>query len=202
MFDSGLTVANFITDLKSEVDISQEIGNSTILRWVSSLEQLLYSDIILFEKYEDVTSLISSNLLYFSDLDVQSWERYPEFDDILKVFCNGVELTKSGPIAGVQFYTDKQIYVDNNAGGLEIFPFETPEKVEVIWRNKPAIKSDTTDDIMVPYEWIEMVYAKLRGECYKLANDDQLAAKWLNDYNNQLESFKVWIAEHRKRFGE
>ena len=203
MYNSGITVGTFITDLKSEVDISQEIGSSTILRWVSSLEQLLYSDIILFEKYEDVTSIVDSQgHLYFSDLNVQSWEKYPDFDDILKVFCDGVELTKSGQIAGVQFYTDKQIYVDNNSDGLEIFPFETPEKVEVMWRNKPAIKSDTTEEIMVPYEWIEMVYAKLRGECYKLANDDVLAAKWLNDYNNQLESFKIWIAEHRKRFGE
>jgi hypothetical protein len=47
-----------------------------------------------------------------------------------------------------------------------------------------------------------MVLARIRGEVYKLAGDDDNAAKWLNDYNTQLESFKLWASERQKWFGE
>jgi hypothetical protein len=46
-----------------------------------------------------------------------------------------------------------------------------------------------------------MVAAKMRGEAYKIANEDGLAAKWLADYNAQLESFKVWAADRNHRYG-
>jgi len=201
MFNSGMTVANFITALNSEVDISQTISDSTILRWVSSLEQLLYDDIIRFEKGQDVTDDLDNDAFLFSDLDIGANEQAPDFGDVLKVFCDGVELTKSGPIAGFQFHTDKQIYCETS-GGIKIYPFDSPAEVYVMWRVKPKIKTATSEYIYMPYEWIDLVFAKLRGECYKLANDDSQAAKWLADYNAQLESFKVWVEEHQKRFGE
>ena len=58
-----------------------------------------------------------------------------------------------------------------------------------------------TDNVMVPLEFIDLVKAKLRGEAYKLANEDVLSAKWLNDYNILLENFKMWISEKNSNFG-
>ena len=54
---------------------------------------------------------------------------------------------------------------------------------------------------MLPVEFIDLVKAKLRGEAYKLANEDNHAAKWLNDYNTLLETFKAWIADKSANFG-
>ena len=54
---------------------------------------------------------------------------------------------------------------------------------------------------MLPPELIDLAKAKLRGEAYKLANEDGLAAKWLNDYNVLLETFKVWIQSKAPAFG-
>ena len=56
-------------------------------------------------------------------------------------------------------------------------------------------------NVMVPLEFIDLVKAKLRGEAYKLANEDDIAAKWLNDYNILLETFKAWISEKSSNFG-
>jgi hypothetical protein len=73
---------------------------------------------------------------------------------------------------------------------------------------KPALVTVTSHgnisegvNVMVPIEFIDLVKSKLRGEAYKLANEDALAAKWLNDYNTLLETFRAWITEKASNFG-
>jgi hypothetical protein len=51
-------------------------------------------------------------------------------------------------------------------------------------------------------EWLDLLAARMRGEAYKVANEDGLAGKWMNDYNMQLESFKIWAAKRNERYGE
>ena len=43
--------------------------------------------------------------------------------------------------------------------------------------------------------------AELRGEAYKLCNEDAVAAKWLNDYNALLDSFRQWLVLRQPNFG-
>lgn len=57
------------------------------------------------------------------------------------------------------------------------------------------------DAVPLPYEFVELVRCKLRGEAYKLINDDALAAKWIGEYNTLLENFKVYIASHGSMYG-
>ena len=63
---------------------------------------------------------------------------------------------------------------------------------------------DTIDEdaiVMLPYEFLDLVKARLRGEAYKLANEDDTAAKWLNDYNVLLENFKNWLTRRNPTLG-
>ena len=62
-------------------------------------------------------------------------------------------------------------------------------------------KGSSVQDIPLPVEFIELAKCKLRGEGYKLMNDDGQAAKWLNEYNMLLENFKAYIYSHGSRFG-
>ena len=55
---------------------------------------------------------------------------------------------------------------------------------------------------MLPYEFLDMVKAKLRGEAYKIANENSIAANWLNDYNAILMDFRAWVETKRASFGE
>lgn len=73
-----------------------------------------------------------------------------------------------------------------------------PKLIEIT-TNTPSIADTFT--VRLPLEFIDMAKAKLRGEAYKLANEDVLAAKWLNDYNVLLESFKAWVQTKEPRFG-
>ena len=81
------------------------------------------------------------------------------------------------------------------------------EKLKIIYFVRPALKTvDTNDNIssenvMLPVEFIDLAKAKLRGEAYKVANEDSIAAKWLNDYNVLLETFKAWISGKQSEFG-
>lgn len=64
--------------------------------------------------------------------------------------------------------------------------------------------AEQTEDertVPLPYEFTELVRCKLRGEAYKLINDDALAAKWIGEYNTLLENFKVYISTHGSMYG-
>ena len=41
-----------------------------------------------------------------------------------------------------------------------------------------------------------MVKAKIRGDMYNIANDDDLAGKWYGTYNARLEDFKAWVIQN------
>ncbi len=201
MYDSGLKVSDIIPMLESEVDINPFLNYEYISRWISSLEQLIYTDII-----KDYRSAIVPLDIDQFDLDAivpPDGCRYVTFDDIVKVYYDTDELVRCSPIAAHQFSGEKPIYWHEGNVFYAKLLRDGVSELHVIYKARPEIKvGDSDDAVKVPYEWLEMVLSKVRGEAYKIAGDDAQAAKWLNDYNTQLESFKVWVAERQKWFGE
>ncbi len=202
MFISKYWVSDVIEELKNEVDIAVEIPDITYLSWINSLHQLLYTEIIKEQKKVVLTSSLQSPV-DISKIDIDDeMEEQPRFEDIYAVYTNnGTQLMKSTLASGVIF--PNTFYKDNNKMGYNTKP--TPESITIIYIVRPKI-FNTTDEIewcsiYLPDEFIDLVKAKLRGEAYKLANEDELSAKWLNDYNVLLENFKAWIAEKSPDFG-
>ena len=199
MFDSGISVKKLIDGLQSEVDIALEIPDETYIEWLNSLQQLLYTEIIKEQKKTTIQGTIL-NPVSLSLILTDYRENAPVFEDIYAIYADGIQLIKSTLASGVLF--PNTFYKNNNKIGYHTqIP---PRDMTIIHIVKPALVTvEEYEDmnVMIPIEFIDLVKAKLRGEAYKLANEDNLSAKWLNDYNILLETFKAWITEKSSNFG-
>ena len=203
MFDSGISAKSLIEELKeTEVDIALEIPDKTYAEWLNSLQQLLYTEVIKEQKKVTITGILQSPIK-LSAICVETKENTPRFEDIHAIYADGIQLIKSTVASGVIFRDT--FYKDNNNIGYNTK--KAPTELTIVYIVKPALVTTTSHgnindvNIMLPVEFIDLVKAKLRGEAYKLANEDNLAAKWLNDYNTLLETFKAWIADKSANFG-
>lgn len=204
MFDSGILVKDLIDELKNtEVDIALDIPNATYVSWLNSLQRLLYTEVIKEQRKLNL-SVGNSTTVPLTNIVVNSnEEELPRFEDVYTIYTKeGTQLIKttlaSGSIFSNCFYKD----------GTDIGFNATPDtsQLTVVYIVRPALinvntyETDNTH-VMLPVEFIELAKSKLRGEAYKLVNEDGIAAKWLNDYNVLLETFKAWIATKSANFG-
>ena len=205
MFDSGISLSSVIEQLKDEVDIAYPITNKQYVEWANSLEQLLYSEIIQEQKEWIYEYLEEDNPIELDSInDIHSDEAPVSFEDIYTIYADHVQLTKVN-IASAKIFPNVFYKVDNNLG----FSLVDTEDVvlRIIYFVRPKLKTVSENDevgegnIMLPAQFIDLMKAKLRGEAYKLANEDNLAAKWINDYNVLMETFKAWIANKSSNFG-
>lgn len=199
MFDSGIKASVLIEQIRDEADIAIPIADENYVSWLNALEQLLYTEIIQEQGKIELADALSS-IIDIDTLDVSSGENAMRFEDIHAVYADNTQLIKSTVSSGVIF-PDTYYKIGNNIG-LNLK--KDPEKLKIIYFVKPELK--TTDNIsaknvMVPIEFIDLVKAKLRGEAYKVANEDSIAAKWINDYNILLETFKAWLSGKQAAFG-
>ena len=198
MFNSGIKVTDLIKQINSEADIALDIPNESYVQWLNSLQQLLYTEVIKEQKKVVLEPPFDSSLIEMSDF-AESGENDPIFEDIHAVYSGEIQLIKSTVASGVIFpytyfkFTNKLGFNTTVEKNITIIYFVKPELI-----NPKAIGESK---VMLPIEFIDLATAKLRGEAYKLANEDALAAKWLNDYNVHLETFKAWIVSKSANFG-
>lgn len=205
MYDSGVTAKAFIETLDEEVDIALEVPYASKLRWLSAVEQFVYTEVL--KEYVRSTVDISqctTDVIPLALLPVPAMAAPVQYDDIIRVYGEeGQDITKSSPVAGYEF-PEKDLYYMAANGDLVLSTRLEQAEITVIYRLRPAVKvSGETDTLHValPVEYLDMAGAKIRGEAYKIANEDGLAAKWLADYNQQVENFKIWAATRNERYG-
>lgn len=195
MFNSGKSVSELITELRDEVDIALEIPTSTYLLWLNSIEQLCYSEFI--KEQREIKVLNPTTPIVIGDLTVSEEEAPIRFEDIYAVYADDVQLMKTTLASGTIF--PDTFYKHNDYLGTNI-PCQTRE-LKIIYIARPKVKTAEEGNVMMPIEFIDLVKAKMRGETYKLVNEDEIAGKWLNDYNMMLENFKAWCSNRSSRFG-
>ena len=208
MFDSVISVKDLVEELRNEVDVALDIPATTYVQWLNSLQQVLYTEVIKEQK-KTVLKTSSNDKISISSISVGNDENRPRFEDIYAIYADNVQLIKSTPASGVIF--PNTFYKDNNDIGYHTA--NVPDEFTIVYIVKPSlydvVENDDGDynivagntNVMVPIEFIDLVKAKLRGEAYKLANEAELSAMWLNDYNILLETFKAWIADKSPNFG-
>lgn len=205
MYHSGVLVNNFIESLKDEADISLEIPEAAWYRWLNTVEQFVYTEVL-----KDYVSAEISLEDYPSDVVSLSLLPVPEdasavcFDDVIRVYGeNGTEIPKGGASSAYEF-PEKSLFYGNGQTALVLSTPEEQVRIGVVYRLRPVLKSAENGaslEVALPPEYLDMAAAKMRGEAYKLANEDSLAAKWLQDFNQQVENFKVWAMSRNERFG-
>jgi hypothetical protein len=203
MYSAGITAKALIEDIEKEADIAISVPTTSYIRWLNALEQLLYSEFI---KEQRVASLdVIDGIVDLSDIETSEYEDSVKADDVISVLSGINEFIKCTPMAFELFNGDVDGYYTVIDGDkIKVYDPSDSGEVKIVYKARPAPKTAenyAAAMVALPIEFIELVAAKLRGEAYKLANEDELSAKWLNDYNVQLENFKVWIAERTKAYG-
>lgn len=213
MFDSKVKASDLIRIIKGEVDAAPSLPDDVYLRFIDETEQLLYSEII---KEIHVISVNAQDggtypLVRGKDftralsLPCQSGEKDADdirFEDIHAVFAGGTQLIKAA--ATGRRFPDSYYKIGNDLY-VKCDSISEDEPIEIYYYIRPALKSrkgGADDNINIPTEWLPIISSKLRGEAYKLVNEDYAAAKWLNDYNYLLEGFKTYMAKRASEFGE
>lgn len=192
MYDCGITAKAFIETVQGEADISAVIPEASWLRWINTVEQFLYAEIL--------AEYVRVEIPYAEKIPLASIGEGVTYDDIVSVYGDDVELDRAGVIAGTA--VERPMYWTDYEGNVILRPVDVPSQVFVVYRLRPTIKKTGAETIRIPVEWLDLLAARMRGEAYKVANEDGLAGKWMNDYNMQLESFKIWAAKRNERYGE
>ncbi len=226
MFDSGIPVLKFVSDIKKETDIIYPVPNSVYTDTINLVQQLLYSELICEEgiisldtaEGEDagVEPVPNDNNPSVSVFEVSvpnapAGQDKVRFEDIKRVYFNGTELMRSS-LYGCRLFGNA--YAKSASGGLVTVSADQrivnaaggSGRANIIYIKRPELlrtegNSIIGGNIMLPAEFTDMLKAKVRGEVYKLVNEDAAAAKWLADYNSLLETFKQWILSKAPHFG-
>ncbi len=199
MFDSNVNAETLVTEILNEADVAPEISKEPLISHLCALEQLMYSEIVR-EQGEIEISDFAGDVISLLEVEVPNGERNLAFENIHAVFADDTQLIKTTALSGTVF-SDVYFKISGNLG-LNLK--NKPSTIRIVYFVAPALKTSENYaeyNVMLPVEFIELARAKLRAEAYKLANEDELCAKWLNDYNVLLEDLKMWIASKRPEFG-
>ena len=215
MFDSGISAGSLISELKDEIDVAIPISNKSYVESLNSLEQLLYTEIIKEQKEYMLTMVF--NVVALDEIAVASDEKVVTAEDVHAVYLfivpkrflqlKKTTLATSKFIKNSWFIKDRYDIAIEPSDSVEIDHDLIGNNTKVVYFVRPALKTVNSSDVvgsgnvMLPVEFIDLAKAKLRADAYKIANEDSLAAKWMNDYNILLETFKEWIERKRPHFG-
>lgn len=200
MYDSGITAASLIAIVKAEADISVVVTDASYYRWLNEVEQMLYTEII--KELKVATISTPSSPVAMTEIAPAASESQAIVEDVIKIYADGNELSKASVISSVSLSGYARLwYKSGNTIGYSLPGSATADALTVIYYIRPKIKTGA-ENINLPVEFIELVACRLRGEAYKLANDDGMAAKWLNDYNGYVEQFKAWMKAKNIIYGE
>lgn len=207
MFDSGIKASDLISQLNGEVDIAYPIPDESYIMWLNALEQLLYTELIQ-EQAEAEVELVYSERENTAGFTVYNTEvlinllppSNMRFEDIHAVYADDTQLIKS-TVASGEIFPDTYYKAGDK---IVLNTKKEPGIIKFIYFVRPELKTTANYsalNVMIPVEFIDLAKAKLRGEAYKAANEDGLAAKWINDYNVLLETFKAWLSGKQPEFG-
>lgn len=204
MYDSGYAAEKLAEEIENETNMTYPVTRQSYLNWINLCEQMLYSDIIREEAIDEVPYTEVLPLL-----DVRC--DHPCMDAVHPDDVRGVYLSVDGKRHELEYITQEHYlrglggaYAYTKSGDTLRFrrpTANTDGTLLLLHTVRPAPKrlnaGKITGTILLPCEFVELVRCRLRGEKYRLMNEDSQCAKWINEYNSHLETFKEYIEARR-----
>lgn len=196
MYDSAITAESFVELVASTVNIGCTLPDDFYLDVLSRLEQLLYSEYIREERLLFADAIDGE--IDLSQAQVPMGERDPRADDVFAVYFGDRPLRRirlsEAYLLDPELGQESFYKSDDAKISLCLSEEAEVDDVAVFYYAAPRLKTGDgrCDNVALPFEFLPLAEAKLRGEAYKLADDDAAAAKWLAEYNSLVASFAAW----------
>ncbi len=192
MYESSMSAAQLIALARDGVDIAPDIGDEYYLLWLNALESLLYSGVVRCTRSAECA--VEDGRVDLAIITPPEGESGPRACDVCAVFADGRELVRADEGALVRYPAQPAFC----ASGLTLTlqsPAGIPDKVTVLWRVRPALKTEQTmrtAPVALPDEFLPMAFDYLTGKAYALVSEDVQAANRLASYNAALADFELW----------
>lgn len=203
MYDSEITAEEFAASISDSVNVGCAIPPEFYLDELSRLEQLLYSEQIREERL--LYTVATDGEIDLGEAIVPDRERTPCVDDVFAVCVGSRPLRRRRLSEAYMLDPDEgeECYYASDRDKLSLCLSDGDEgaEVAVFYRAAPRLKrgDGAADTVALPFEFLPLAEAKLRGEAYKRAEDDVAAARWLSEYNALLAAFSDWLARSGDR---
>ena len=189
MLHASITVGKLLEQVEKDMGLYEEIDRAVYLDALNECLCRLYGEVI----DERVSAFCVSNegKIAYGDIPIAAGQDGVRAGDIRSVRYAEKPLQYLPPdkfdtvkSADGDFYTLRR-------EGIYLTPTRSTTKLYVTYTVRPQRfgTGDVNGAVPFPNEYLFVLRAKLRGEAYKLVNEDALAAKWLAEYNEGVAAF-------------
>lgn len=189
MFQASITVKQLIDDVADGMGLYTEIDRAVYRDILNECLCQLYSDVVDERGMSEAVS--RDGVIAYRDLPVPTGQAGIRAADVRGVFYRHQPLLCLPPDKFPIVTTADGNFYSLMADGIHLTPTRSTVVLQVAYTVRPQRVGATDENAAVPFpnEYLSLLRAKLRGEAYKLANEDAFAAKWLGEYNNGLAAF-------------
>ena len=195
VYFSALTGEELVHSIKSELEIIPLPQDASFIRWLGSLEQLAWSEIVRMKRAAYM--LIEDGKVILDDLFVPDGEDEVLATDVRNVYIGGVEAMHGSAEEGFLFAPESAVWHVSGKKEITVDGTTDGDTATVIYFARPQRRNSLTSKVALPDEFIELAASRLKGEAYRAANEDVLAAKWFAEYNQKLDAFGAWCDKRR-----
>lgn len=195
IYESTVTAAELVAAIKAELEIIPLPGELSLARWLGTLEQLAWSEVVRMRRAARVAtedSKIALDVIY-----VPEGEDPVKACDVCTVYLNGMQIMHGSAEEGFLFAPESLVWHVSGEHEITVDGANDGSVATIIYYARPKRRTGLEGKVALPDEFIELAASCLKGEAYRAANEDVLAAKWLADYNQKLDAFGNWCDRRR-----
>ncbi len=194
IFTSSTTAKLLIDDVMEDLGLYEPPARADFYKFFNECLTRLYTEVICHCSSVEMTT--ANGFITYNDLMVKAEQSVSGAD-----ICAVAVKSPFNPIMRATPFTQKLLTSTTPCYVCEkdriTFNSTTRQTYLIFYTYRPSTVTagnESTLQVALPAEYHNLLRAKLRGEAYKLANEDDLAAKWLGEYNLLLEDFCRYVA--------